>query len=390
MKVLLIGDYRLPFLYRLVSLLHEEVEFGILWWKRYAEDYDEFRHKYKRLDARFHLLHDQNLHILSRMFIRNRFFKSVVLQYDVINLHAFGFGILPFVLKERCIRKIPLVVTMWGGSDLFRSEFTGRRSFIEYLLIRETYKKADIITVPSKYHAELVDRKFSIHGNYVYTVFPTDLVGRKESDIREFMREWHIPRGKIVISIGYKLHFSTNWDYENVIAAINNIPEEYRKKIIVCFPVGHAALFSYNERLLKLKEMLKKNALFEYRVIDKFLSREMLWAYRYLTDIFVLTYKLDSFSSSLQEALYAGSVVITGSWLPYREIIDRGGYMEFVHSQKPGELTQKLLYVMDNLEKLKYRAKSNRQVIAQINDLSRVRYNWLTAYSLAMKGREEK
>ncbi len=53
----------------------------------------------------------------------------------------------------------------------------------------------------------------------------------------------------------------------------------------------------------------------------------------------------DSFSSSMRETLYAGNIVITGDWLPYGTLDEKGVFMLKVSSVEEAERSLSMLSI---------------------------------------------
>ena len=67
----------------------------------------------------------------------------------------------------------------------------------------------------------------------------------------------------------------------------------------------------------------------------------------------------------MQEHLYAENIVITGDWLPYNTLDERGVFMLKVSSVD--EVGEKLVYALNNLEQLKKKCERNSQIIWKLS-----------------------
>ena len=55
----------------------------------------------------------------------------------------------------------------------------------------------------------------------------------------------------------------------------------------------------------------------EFRIVQRYLDRQELAAFRIASDILIHLPVSDALSGTVLETVYAGNAVITGSWLPY-------------------------------------------------------------------------
>lgn len=304
---------------------------------------------------------------------------------DVVFFHS-KYWILWFsvgeVLKKR---NIPVVAPLWGTMDYLGKPLSwGRERFH-----RKIVESADILTVPTKYHVPWIYHRYSLETLYKvsFAKFPTlvrYLDDVSEKDIAVLREQLVRERNRIIITVGQKAALAPN--HIRISLALSLLPKDLRENIFVIYPMTYGDT-GYRK---KVEEFLKRHANFEYVVLKEYMPVNVLAALKHLVDIEVLLFKMDSFSAALQEALYAGSVVITGSWLPYQEIIDRGGYMEFVDSLAVNAISQKLRYVIRNIDSLKQKTRVNKRVIEALNDEEEIRSQWMNAIEKAISRRRRR
>ena len=80
------------------------------------------------------------------------------------------------------------------------------------------------------------------------------------------------------------------------------------------------------------------------------------------------------------EHLAAGSVVITGKWLPYSSLVEKGVY--FIEMETPLDLSRVLSNVLDNLEDHRNKSKVNREIILNMMSWDSIKTNWYKYYEL--------
>jgi hypothetical protein len=182
---------------------------------------------------------------------------------------------------------------------------------------------------------------------------------------------WNYKKGVIVC--GYNGAIITR--HALIIDALNQINNKLSDFQVV-FPMAYGGP---NKLITEVKEKLK-SVTFDYQVQEEFLSGEKLMALRLAADIFVHIQARDQMASSMLEHLAAGSVVITGKWLPYDGLLKMGVY--FILIETPDELPRALCDVIDNLTEHKRKAKVNRDILLKMTCWETIRPNWYKYYEL--------
>jgi len=99
---------------------------------------------------------------------------------------------------------------------------------------------------------------------------------------------------------------------------------------------------------------------------------------RLASKIMIQLQTTDSFSSSMRESLYAGEIVITGDWLPYGTLDEKGVFMLKVSSVE--EVGEKLVYALNNLDSLKEKCKKNPEIIWELSSWEKNIQSWIDMY----------
>jgi hypothetical protein len=113
-------------------------------------------------------------------------------------------------------------------------------------------------------------------------------------------------------------------EYENHFKVIDSLAEITipPEKIKLNFMLNYGGTPDYEQRVLNYID--EKLARFEVNIIDEFMNAEGVAEFKLRNDIHINVRTTDQFSGAMVEALYAGSVVIVGDWLPYGELDDLG------------------------------------------------------------------
>jgi len=161
-------------------------------------------------------------------------------------------------------------------------------------------------------------------------------------------------------------------------ALVNNKSKLAKARIIFPMTYGHLAEKTRSE----VKSFLAEKKL-DAKVLEEFLTLEKLLALRLAADIFIHIQSRDQMAASMLEHLAAGSVVITGKWLPYESLIEKGVFM--IRIESPDELSNALADVLENLDDYKQKSKINRKIILNMMSWENIKQNWYKYYELEAK-----
>lgn len=128
-----------------------------------------------------------------------------------------------------------------------------------------------------------------------------------------------------------------------------------------------------NEMINGLMNQLDSHQI-RYKIFDDRFSDRELAIYRKAIDVFVQLQTTDQFSGAMQEHLYAGSLVITGKWLPY-EILD-DAKTDYFRINTISELGNVLVQKLDH----KPDVVKNKRIIESISKWSSTIQDWYQLY----------
>lgn len=179
---------------------------------------------------------------------------------------------------------------------------------------------------------------------------------------------------KLLIACGYSAAPITQ--HSKIIEALAaNVEKVADAKVIFPMTYGHLADRSRAE----VKTLLAEQNI-EAEVLEDYLPLEKINQLRLATDIFIHIQTRDQMAASMLEHLAAGSVVITGKWLPYQSLIDKGVFMIMLDS--PDDLSEALSNVLDNLDIYLAKSKVNREIILNMMSWETIKANWYKYYEL--------
>lgn len=293
-------------------------------------------------------------------------------DYDLINFHYMtpdALRFLPFVPEGT------KVVTSFWGDDLLHSPPRVALSQLHAL------ERADVITVHSGELREILLAKYGRHlARKVRTVLfgvSRNVVGRIEqregTEARaRFLHRHGIEPGKVLVAVGYNASHRHN--HAQVIEQLAKLPAEVKDDLVVVMAMTYS---HYRQAYPDQMERLASESGLKTLILQKFMSEEELADMRLACDLMLLIADSDGLSSSLVESLWAGSVAVVGSWLPYGPLRAAGTYMREVSRF---EQLPKLVHdLLSDLPEQKRLASENRARLGFLNSAEQAS-NWLSIY----------
>ncbi len=323
MKYLVIGDASSMHIYNFVKsvLLPAGYDVHLLTLSNLPVR-DTFREFYRESGVVVHSIAEKGykgldktdrLHRVLNICRKLRLMKGIK-NVDVCHVHSVYKTSMVMVLQNR--RKYKhLILSFWGGDveDTSPSVINLRQKAI---------KLADIITVTTE---QMLNDVRKIHGEGFrdklrISRFATDGINcihrlHKTTTRRECRRSYNIPDDKICITCGYSAYKEQHQD--KCLEIINSLPNDIRKKICVIIPMQYGRFdMTYVNKVSEMADACD----FQCEVLHEYVPFEKSAMLAIATDIYLHLRDTDAFSNALKEHVYAGSTVITGTWLKYLEL----------------------------------------------------------------------
>ena len=99
-----------------------------------------------------------------------------------------------------------------------------------------------------------------------------------------------------------------------------------------------------------------------------------------MSDILLHAQLTDAFSASIQESLYAETIVFNGEWLKYTDLPN--SEERLVEYSDFDDMVKKLDYVLDNVPEYKDKFKDNQIVLRNISSREVTTNAWLDTLDL--------
>lgn len=292
-------------------------------------------------------------------------------HFDILHVHYIWYHLSPAIYKVRHLYK--KIVLTYYGSDLYRT------SFFESLLTIPSLSAADCITFMSE---DMVDyyktlpfylrrylKKSTVvdFGNMFY-----DKISSFDNKKELCKRLLGFDENKLLITIGY-IGRPQMQQFETLNALLS---DERILNSQVQFAIPAYGVSAEDDNKL---HSLAQNENILIKVFKEFMNEEEVSTLRAGTDIFIHAQTTDALSCAMLEHLYAGSVVVNGSWLRYGTLTKNNVYYKSFDSFDL--LSDEIVKIIDNFNNEEKSSSHNREIISQISSWDGLRPIWLKLYS---------
>lgn len=243
-----------------------------------------------------------------------------------------------------------------GGSDFYRAGKT-ERDFKKNLIAC-----ADMITAETEgtirefkeyYRKEAGDKV----GFLPFGIEVLDFINlTRGQSLKELKQRYHIPLNKIIVTCGHNA--IAEHQHADMIEALSKLPVYVKEKIVCVFPMTYPD--GREEYIGSIRDKLNETGL-DYVILTEFMDFQSMAQYALISDVMIHVQTTDQLSSTMLEEMYAGSIVIAGSWLPYRSLHEMGIY--FLDVDAISEVTSILRDVVTDIERYKEKCKGNEKLI---------------------------
>ncbi|GER60167.1 hypothetical protein ULMA_22750 [Patiriisocius marinus] len=185
--------------------------------------------------------------------------------------------------------------------------------------------------------------------------------------------EFDVPKGKQIVCVG--TNGGKNQNHLKIIDELSKLNLAITENFFFLFPIGYPR---NNEIYIsEILSKLKESSLPHYQLDYTFHENTSLAHYRKMTDVMIQVQNNDMFSGAMQEAIFGGAKIITGSWLPY-DILDDNNVLFFKikdFSEMCSVFIRAINYEISNLEK-----QHNAEVIYSLSGWGAIKEQWFGLY----------
>jgi len=292
-------------------------------------------------------------------------------MYDYVHFHFLivDSGFLATQVKNYLETKV--IISIWG-SDYYRVKERDKKYFINACY------EANKITFANEQTRDDFIEDFEWKKDNLsicrFGLAPIEILKKMDKSKGQCKQDLGWDSNKLSITVGYNSNPAQQ--HQKIIEQFTNSNLlRYKDKVELIFPLTYGGTESYKDQVEKL---INKSP-FEYKLYRNYLSDEEVAEIRLASDIMIQLQKTDQFSGSMQEHLYTGDIVITGSWLPYQTMKDYGAYL--LEVDKIEELVGLVPKVIDNYEGYKKKTDKNADAIERLSSWETNIQDWIALYN---------
>lgn len=245
-----------------------------------------------------------------------------------------------------------------GGSDFYRVGETGRNFSRNLITCADNITAETETTVQEfgEYYGQKVKNKTRL---LPFGIEVLEWIDFLEEYPKNMIKErYHIPDNKIVVTCGH----NANGEHQHmkIIDALEKLSENIKKQVIFVFPMAYPQ--GADVYIGSVDSRLKESGL-EYKILTKFMDFKEMAEYALISDVLIHVQTTDQLSSTMLEEMYAGSMVITGRWLPYQSLHEMGIFFRDVDTIP--DITKLLEDIVMNMEEYRKKCKRNKVIVGK-------------------------
>ncbi|WP_161555132.1 TDP-N-acetylfucosamine:lipid II N-acetylfucosaminyltransferase [Dokdonia sinensis] len=302
--------------------------------------------------------------------------KLIPLLKEVQIVHYHFIDTLVPLIDFFIIRKKPLfkIATVWG-SDFYKA--SGIKARIKSIL----YRNVQTITFTNDNTRKVfLEHHVNLSVNFRTVRFGLSILSNIDSQLNDYnssknRKNWNYREEDVVIAIG--TNASPNQNHLKILSALNSLPENAKSNWRFIIPLGYPNVSQ--TYLNEIKEQIKASHLENCRLDFDYYKGEQLASYRLLPDVLIQLQTTDQFSGAMQETLFAKRQIITGSWLPYNLLVQKG--ISFSLCNTFSELPEILLNIIQKPISESDRIK-NKKIIRELSHWDEVFLSWNKLYTI--------
>lgn len=289
-------------------------------------------------------------------------------QYDVVHMFFMHVG---YTRSLKLLKSITtqFIVTVFG-SELYRSP--------EFILkkLEPLARMADRVTASNPNTLRDFCKRFNIQQEKTslvrFGLRPLDaIVTQKKYTSAQHKAAVGLPPDSFVITCGYNA--SAGQQHETIIDSIAAIKNSLPGNYLLVFPLAMGDPARVN--LIKTK---LETAGLKHQFITSYLPDDQLAHFRAASDIMIQVQITDQLAGAMQEHICAGSLVITGEWLPYSTLDEIG--IVYWKVNAPGEVGQKVQELLGDVDGNKVKVRSNMERIVDLSSWENNARGWYKLY----------
>lgn len=243
-----------------------------------------------------------------------------------------------------------------GGSDFYRAS-SAERDYKKKLVAVADQVTAENVETVQKFKEYYIKEAGSKMGLLPFGIEVLDYIQllRKENK-NELKGKYGIPLNKIVVTCAHSAARANR--HLELTDALSRLSNNIKKTIVCVFPMTYPS--NVPEYVKEVDDKLKESGL-DYIILTKFMDFHEMAEYAVISDIMIRVQTTDQLSSMMLEAMYAGGIVVAGSWLPYQSLRKMG--ISFWDVDTISDVPNILEDVVANIDAYKEKCKGNEELV---------------------------
>ena len=327
-------------------------------WDENVHVYDSISSVENSLFGRVPIVRKLYKYIFYKKILSNR-------EYDVAHFHYISND--TFYISK-IINTKKTIYTVWG-SDYYRSSKKRKKK------LATLAKRATFVTFANEVTKNDFRKELEIKTNNLYIcrfgLEPLETLKKSSTSKNEAKKILKWNPLKLAITVGYNLN--PGQQHSKIIHELKKL-SHLREKIQLIFPLTYSGNRRYKKKLLHEIDTMP----FECHIYDKYMSEQDVALIRSASDIMIQLQITDQFSGSMLEYLYTRNVVITGDWLPYSTLEDKG--IKFISVSDFHDLGEKLTKVVLDYPRYFDRTNHNPNKVYELGSWNYVMNDWTALY----------
>lgn len=256
-----------------------------------------------------------------------------------------------------------------GGSEFYRADMKERDYKRELIACADRITAETVGTIEDFGQYYRKDIKNEV-GLLPFGLEVLEYIKQSENTDKDIIKEkYHIPFGKYIVTCGHNANPAHQ--HMKLIDALEQLPNCIKENIVCVFPMTYqqrqdSYISDINDRLLRTG--------LDYVVLTEFMNFHEMAEYAIISDVMIHVQTTDQLSSTMLEEMYAGSVVLAGSWLPYHSLHEMGIF--FLDVNTIADVTTSLEEVIKNIDEYKKKCAGNKEIVWKHSSWDELASKW--------------
>lgn len=271
------------------------------------------------------LIHPKNQRDVVSVFRASLQVRKFLKSVDVIHYHFITFILYPVVFAFRKMEACKKCASIWG-SDYYKLSRLVRtlNYFLYYNFDAISFANSDTLNSFAMRYPKL-SRKLHAIAFGLNPLDDIDALLIEENRIQS-KEKLGLSNFDKVVCIG--TNASSNQNHLDILEGLNLLEPLTKKSVFFVIPLAYPK--GATEYISQIHEATERIGLENFSLETAYVSGKDLARQRVVPDILIQLQNTDQFSGVMQEVMYAGGEVITGSWLPYDVLKENNMYYRTV------------------------------------------------------------